>query len=120
MARPAKKDTDRLTTVFSTRLTAGEAAAADARRAAAGLTRGEYTRAAVLNGRVSVRRTAKADPAIVAQLLRIGVNLNQIARTANATGGVPDNLDRLCRTVEAAVMKAIAPEAEDDGPDDRQ
>ena len=90
MARPRKQTAEQRAEVVSVRLTAAE-----------------YSRQALLTGRVVVRRAGRTDPAVLMQLQRIGVNLNQIARTANTHGGVPDNLDQLCRTVREIVMRAI-------------
>ena len=109
MARPTKKTDDQRAAVVSFRLTAAEATAFTKRAQAAGLKPGDYARRVALAGRVTVRKTADADPAVIVQLIKIGTNLNQLARTANGVGRVPPDLDRLCRSIEAAVMKAVEP-----------
>jgi lambda repressor-like predicted transcriptional regulator len=44
---------------------------------------------------------------VIAELNRIGVNLNQLTKTANSIGKIPPALDQLCRKIEAIVMKAV-------------
>lgn len=119
MPRTAKKADGRYGEVVGCRLTPAEVTAFRERLASSGLSISDFVRRAVLTGRIVVRRVAGADPALIVELNRTGVNLNQLTRTANATGRVPPDLDRLCRTIEAVVMNAVAPEADAHGPDDR-
>jgi Bacterial mobilisation protein (MobC) len=111
MSRP-KKDIDhqRQHRLVSVRVTAEELERFTARVRMAGLSPTEYLRKAALNGRVNVPRTAKADPALIAAINRIGVNLNQMTRTANGTGRVPPELSQLCGKIDAIVTKAVESE----------
>jgi hypothetical protein len=76
----------------------------------AGLNRSDYLRQVALARRLVIARTTRADPALIAELNRIGVNLNQMARTANGTGRVPPELIRLCEKIEQLVMRAVEEE----------
>lgn len=90
--RPAGQ---RLTQLVNVRVSPGEAARWSAAAAAAGLSRSDWVRLRVagpdeVTGRPAPRRrglprghTVRADPALIAQLARIGNNLNQLARWAN-------------------------------------
>ena len=83
------------------------------------MTHGGFARRAVLAaaGAALPPRPAGAllDPAAVAALSRVGANLNQLARRANAgdllqPGELPDNLAALARQldrIEALVLPAI-------------
>ena len=85
----------RLTQLVNVRVSPGEAARWSAAAAAAGLSRSDWVRLRVagpdeVTGRPAPRRrglprgrTVRADPALIAQLARIGNNLNQLARWAN-------------------------------------
>jgi hypothetical protein len=70
---------------------------------AAGLTQSAYLRQAATTGRVIIRQ-ARADFALVNQLRRIGVNLNQIAHAVHlASGAVPVELAALLAKLETAL-----------------
>lgn len=112
MARPRKKDEDHRRQFLRVRVTSGELATIDERARLAGMSRSDYLRHTALAGRLRIARQAIADPAVIAALHRIGVNLNQITKTANILGKAPPALDQLCRKIEAIVMKAIGQEAE--------
>ena len=61
-------------------------------------------RAAALGQRVQVRSAPDLSAALVS-LNRVGVNLNQIARTLNAGQPVPVDLDEVLADVRAAVER---------------
>jgi hypothetical protein len=117
MARPSKKTDEQRASRLAVRLTPAELKTFNDLVRASGLGRSDYVRQAVLEGRVIVHKTGTADPALIAELNRIGVNLNQLTRTANTVGRVPPDLDRLCRVIEGVVMKAVVQEVVH-GPDD--
>lgn len=89
MARPAKAASSQRGQYIRARMTPAELTAFDERANAAGLNRSEYLRQAALAGRVVIKKTTAADPALIAELNKIGVNLNQLTRTANANGPGP-------------------------------
>jgi hypothetical protein len=110
MARPQKQSTQHRQHRLSVRVTADELAVFLDRVRQAGVDRSDYLRQAALVARVTAPSTARADPALIAELNRIGVNLNQMTRTANGTGRVPPELIRLCEKIDELVMKAIQQE----------
>jgi hypothetical protein len=80
MARPRKQPAEQRVTRLTTRVTLAELAQASA----AGLTAAEFLRR--LGATVTPRRP-RADDALLVELNRIGVNINQLARAANS--GMP-------------------------------
>ena len=106
MARPRKKDTDSRGEIVTFRLRPDELSKLDARAEKAGLRRSDYLRKMALSGRITVRPSARPDFKLVAALNRIGVNLNQLTRTANASGKLPPQLSKLCARIEDLVMQA--------------
>lgn len=109
MARPRKNKTESRAASVSFRLTPDELAAVEARAKKAGLTRSDYLRRMAVKGHISVAPPPRLDFQLVAELNRIGVNLNQLTRAANATGQVPPEVPRLCRRLEAIIAEAIDP-----------
>ncbi|WP_422186228.1 plasmid mobilization protein [Aquabacterium commune] len=122
MARPRKASTERRTFSFGLRLSATERAALNAAAAQNGLTPAALLRASFLTtpkqaSAISITRPAARplDAAVVAGLGRIGANLNQLARRANAgdllqPGELPDALAALGRQldrIEALVMVEV-------------
>ena len=107
MARP-KKAPDELRTerLSGVRLTAAELHHVEAMAAAAGVGVAEFSRRAILGQRILARRS-DVNERTLAELNRIGVNLNQIAHAGNSGRGLPDMtaaaLDEL-RTVLAKVL----------------
>ncbi|MDP4026623.1 plasmid mobilization relaxosome protein MobC [Methylobacterium sp. NEAU 140] len=84
MGRPTKADADRRTMQLPpVRVTEAEFAAVSRQAAAAGLSVTDYLRQLTLTGRAVPRRGA-VDDRLLVELNRIGVNLNQVARSANA------------------------------------
>lgn len=111
MARSRKQtDKQRQHRLPSIRVTAEELADITSRFNQAGLTASEYLRRAALSARLTLPKTARADPALIAELNRIGVNLNQIARAVNSTGRLPPTLPDLCDQLQQIVMKAVEQE----------
>jgi len=110
MARPTKSDAEHRRHLISFRLTPDELAVFTDRLKLSGMSRSDYLRYVALERRLTVQTTTRADPAMIAELNRIGVNLNQLTRTANGVGKVPPDLDRLCQKIEQVVMKAVEQE----------
>lgn len=114
MARPLKEQAERRTALLQLRLTPTEHRRLSKRAEGQGLS--EYSRAVLLGSRVkeppATTSTVQPDPAILNHLVRIGNNLNQIARRLNAdhpSGGqrvVHTELSSLCQQIEQFVIEA--------------
>lgn len=104
MARPTKSpDEKRTERLPYARLTLSERVEVEAMAARAGLSVSDFARRAVLGQKITAppRKPApeqRAGGAYLTELGRIGINLNQIARRANASGNVPAHLSH---TLEA-------------------
>jgi hypothetical protein len=117
VARPRKPDAAKREVKFTVRFRPQDMRAVEDRAAKAGLSPTEYVRRQALCGRVVSDGTRRADPVLVMELNRIGVNLNQLVRKANATGEILSaRVEPLCAQIADFVMKAI--EADHD-PDNR-
>jgi hypothetical protein len=92
MARPTKSQDERRTAQLPPlRVTEAERVHVAAQAAKAGLGVTEYQRRRILGHSVTAKRTA-ADDRLLAELNRVGVNLNQIAKTMNAGRDMPHSL----------------------------
>jgi hypothetical protein len=111
MARPKKSAADARPHVVAFRLNDAEMALLRSEADASGMAASETARAKVTRARASARFGAtrrSAAPESQAmfelrqQLVRVGVNLNQIARRLNMTGEhEPDELRNACRDLDA-------------------
>lgn len=112
MARPTKSpDEKRTERLPYARLTVAERVTVEGMAAQAGLSVSDFARRAVLGQKLDPkprRRPApieRAGGAYLTELGRIGINLNQIARRANASGNIPDHLtdtlDALTELIDA-------------------
>lgn len=110
MARPRKEQNDRRTRSIGVRLTAHERAVLDAAAEARRVSPSELLRAAFFSAQGAQGRAVRLppvpslDPAAVAALNRVGANLNQLARRANAgdviqPGEVPETLAALSQAL---------------------
>lgn len=107
MARPKKNVAEKQDSRFPTvRCTKGELASLKTRAAQAGMTMSEYVRTMALNGKVTVKQN-KYDFELVDQLRRVGVNINQQTKIANATGELPPGLRSLWRRLEGILDEII-------------
>lgn len=100
---PAERRAERLP---APRVTVAERAFVEDQAARAGLDLAEFCRRAVLRQRIMPRREA-ADDALIFELNKAGVNLNQIARAVNAGRGVPADLPEAVAEIRAAVAKVL-------------
>ena len=106
MARPRLDAEDRRTRTIGVRVTASEAAELDERAEAARLTTATYVRLAALGQPVRVAAVKRLGAVERAELRRIGVNLNQVARALNcgaaqAPGGTREAVERVGELVVA-------------------
>jgi hypothetical protein len=121
MARPRKDQDERRTRVLGVRLTPTERAALGAAAAARGVSPGELLRGSFLNSTALTPAAAPSvsvlDTASIAALNRVGANLNQLARRANAgdllqPGELPEVLESLSQNlarIERLVFAGIDP-----------
>ena len=84
MARPRLGEEERRTRTVGVRVTEAEAEELQERAQAARLSRGAYLRRRGLGQRVRVVAERRLGSAEMRELNRIGVNLNQMARTLNS------------------------------------
>lgn len=108
MARPplpkAERRDDRLPNL---RVTAAERALVEERAEAAGLSLVEYCRHAIFKTRIAPKR-GTIDQALLVELNRVGVNLNQIARHFNAGRDLPPDFPDVLAEIRAAVQKVLS------------
>ncbi|WP_165793788.1 plasmid mobilization protein [Hyphococcus luteus] len=83
MARPKKQPHEKRDRRFNLRYTAAEIEHIRIEAHKAGLDPHEFARRRTLGAPVRASRTQCADPALINELNRIGVNLNQLARAVN-------------------------------------
>jgi hypothetical protein len=107
MARPKKADDAKRECIVTLRCTEAERAALQSKAAAVSMTQGAYLREMAISGRVVVKQTTAPDFELVNQMRKIGVNLNQIAKVANATGAMPATLSHTLTEVETALFRLL-------------
>ena len=84
MARPAKAADDKRDQRFNLRFTLAELEHVRAQAHTAGLDPSEYLRRRALGHVVAPSPARQVDPALVSELNRIGVNVNQLARAVHS------------------------------------
>jgi hypothetical protein len=108
MARPKKKEEERRSGMLNARLTQRERAKIEGKAAAFGMTASEFMRRRALRYRLPPTAAKAYSEAVTATaLMRLGVNLNQIAKHMNAGRRAPeDDLNNLIDRINLA-MDAI-------------
>ena len=102
MGRPRIPDGDRRTASLNPRLTDAEKAEIERHATLLGISPGEFMRRRALGYRLPVTLALQREEANRnTALIRLGVNLNQIARHANAGRGLPDHLSGLLAQIGA-------------------
>ncbi len=98
--------------VVSFRLSNAEFTRIAHRAAAANLRIGDLARQLVLARTDKIRLTVQtqSDPALLAQLNRIGVNLNQLVKNAHNFGRVSPDITRTCKTISDLIDHALEKE----------
>lgn len=105
MARPRLPDTERRDdTLPPLRVTAAERAAVERKAEAAGLPLSEFCRRAVFARPIPSKRNVLSNRAL-AELNRVGVNLNQIARHMNAGRDTPGDLAATLAELRGTLVK---------------
>jgi len=108
MARPKKNDQDKRSERSEQRYTVAERVFIRDQALRAGISETEFIRRRALSLPVKAAPTSSSDPALVSELNRIGVNLNQIAKAMNAGRGMPHSLAALQSEIEAALVKVLS------------
>lgn len=120
MARPHKQAPEKRAHVVSFRSTEADYAHLTARATAAGLSLSDYAYHAAKGMKPRVVQSRPTLPfAAIEELRRIGVNLNQLARIANATGEMPARLDPALEQLQeilGTVMGLMDDDTDDDDP----
>jgi hypothetical protein len=116
MARPKKNPGELKAEFLAFRLTPAERLQIEEAAREAGMSAAAYARMLTLNRRISIRPHSTLDPAVFDQLRRIGVNLNQLTRLANATGTIPPELSRTFAAIHRILQSALTGQGPDPPP----
>jgi hypothetical protein len=111
MARPVKQEHEKRSEVVQTRVTLAEHEHMRGVAEGAGLSVSDYLRRRACGYMVPtgvVRRSV--DPALVSELNRIGVNLNQITRNLNSGRPLRIHAKEVLRELEAALKVVVSGE----------
>jgi hypothetical protein len=108
MARPKKNPGELKAEFLAFRLTPAERLQIEEAASKAGMSAAAYTRMLALKGRVVIRQQSTLDHAAFDQLRRIGVNLNQLTRLANATGKIPPGLSRTFAAIHRILEQELS------------
>ena len=110
MARPKKAPEEKREDRLNPRLTTAERAEIESHAAILGISPSEFMRRRSLDYRLPVALAVQRHVAALAvALLRLGVNLNQIARHMNAGRGAPPDLSALIARIEAILDDIYGP-----------
>ena len=108
MARPPLRPEERKDELLpNLRVTASQRAMIEEKAAKAGLTLADYCRRAIFKARFAPKR-GTVDQALLVELNRVGVNLNQIAKRVNAGRNLPPDFPDVLAEVREAVRKVMA------------
>lgn len=117
MARPKKAPEERRDDLLGVRLTTAERVRIEHAAAALGMTMAEFMRRRSLGYRLPANLAAQQDTARAATaLIRLGVNLNQIARHMNAGRGAPPHLAALLDRIHGELDRLYGPGDNGNGP----
>lgn len=114
MPRPKKTPATLATRQIIFRLTENEYAELTAVAERAGLRVNELARRLARRGghRVVVHTSRRHDPAFIAQVRAIGLNLNQLAHNAHIFGRVSPKIAEVCDEIRRVVLTAAEPDGE--------
>lgn len=105
--RPPKDAADKRDQRFNLRYTLAEIEHLRAQAYAAGLDPHEYARRRTLGHTVAPASARLADPALISELNRLGVNVNQLARAVHRGSAFTGAWQELGEQVEAALRKVL-------------
>lgn len=114
IGRPKRAAGEGRAAVIALRVTEVERAEIEARAARSGLSLSDYCRRVLLKHRVraATAKTTQTDAAVLVEMNRIGVNLNQIARNANRGQGIPIDLAETLAEVRALIERLAMEQGE--------
>lgn len=121
MGRPIKQEHEKRSEVMQTRVTLAELEYVRGVAEDAGLSVSDYVRRRACGYIVPTGAARRSvDPALVSELNRIGVNLNQITRNLNSGRPLRIHAKEVLRELEAVLKVVVSGEAfePDEGPDD--
>lgn len=104
MARPKKKDRERREKTIRARVTDAEKNYCIEQADLAGLDETEYVRRRVLGHKI-ILPPSKADAVLLMELNRIGVNLNQLTKQANAGKDMPYSIHSVITQLQTVLEK---------------
>ncbi len=110
--RPSTREVEASGKLIGFRVTEAEAARLQFAADRVGASLSAYCRAAILGVRLPAQRRGRDLSGVLVELNRVGVNLNQIARTVNRGQGVPADLAEVLAEVRA-VVERLADEADE-------
>ncbi len=108
MARPKKRSFEKRNQRFNLRYTTAEIEHLRLQAEKVGLHPHEYARRRSLGASASVSRSRRADPALISELNRIGVNLNQLARVTHMGKEFSDDWGDLSLELQRILNLVIA------------
>ena len=108
MARPKKEPTEARDQRFNLRFTLAEIEHIRAQAHVAGLDPHEYLRRRALGHVVAPAAARQADPALVSELNRVGVNVNQLARAVHRDSAFASYWREIGEELQAVLRKALA------------
>lgn len=112
MSRPRKSSDTQHPRQVIFRLTEAEYAELQAVAERAGLRVNEFARRITLrrHHRVVIHTTRRLDPAFIAQVRAVGLNLNQLVHNAHIFGHVSPKVSQLCDEIRRMVLAAAETE----------
>lgn len=106
MARPQKKEHEKLTAILRSRCTPLEKQLIQAKAKSAGLTESAYLRSAAIKAKIDMP-VASTDFAVSRELRYVGNNLNQLTKLFHSTGGEPPELRATLTSLDQVLQKII-------------
>jgi len=106
MARPKKSEHEKRDKRFNLRLTVAEIEHLRAQATASGLSPHEYARQRVL-GHIVKPAKSHIEASVVSELNRIGVNVNQLARSVNRGRDFQEHWQVLRQQLQATLEKVL-------------
>ena len=109
MARPKKDENEKRTEQTNERWTLAEIEYLDEQAHIAGMARSEFIRRRALSLPVTAAPApGGVSPALVSELNRIGVNLNQITKAMNAGRGLPCSLEAATAELQETLRRVLS------------